>query len=683
MKAVGRLKRVSDAWGDRVRGTYAYRFRDGEGGRTLRAGLAGLRLAMPREDRGGAPAAAARCLEHTFDLLGSGWVRVEEGMACPGMEGHAYRARRRRPDTGSGRNARESRRILGLIEAPYRRLDWQIDFKSGYRWSEATWFKGIRIGPAPGADIKVPWELGRMQHLFPLVDAHIRSGSDAGGTGRPSPYLAEYRNQVLDFIGNNPPRFGVHWNCAMEVAIRVCNLLVSADLLLSAGAVLDEAFLGILANSVFEHGRHIRGNLERYGEERNNHYLADLVGLAFAGKYLAGDREAEEWLGFAAKTLPEEIDYQFNGDGSNFEGSTAYHCFSTEMALYGLALLAGEEGRKGDAYRGRYAAQAARLGRAAEFIVHITKPNGEIPQIGDDDSGSFLRLAPDEGDPLDKRSVVAAAAGLIERRDFLDFAGEGRTESLIARALAGKAFTVPARPVSAPAGNTDGEASFLGFFESESRGAGMEWEILLPSGCDQDALAIHAYPDFGLYVYEGGGFYLAVRCGPETRKGSGGHFHNDQLGVEAFSGGVALITDPGSYVYTALPARRNLYRSTRSHFVPYLPYGDEQEPLTDGLFRLRGTLRPVCLYSGPKGFLGAFHWRNREVRRGIRLEAGMIRIRDRISGMGQIPEGAAEAIRKGLPLARNYGMISATVRSVDPRYVNFSSERSHERIANR
>jgi hypothetical protein len=35
-----------------------------------------------------------------------------------------------------------------------------------------------------------------------------------------------------------------------------------------------------------------------------------------------------------------------------------------------------------------------RLEKMAEFTMHITKPNDHIPQIGDNDSGRFLKLQP-------------------------------------------------------------------------------------------------------------------------------------------------------------------------------------------------------------------------------------------------------------------------------------------------
>ena len=97
--------------------------------------------------------------------------------------------------------------------------------------------------------------------------------------------------------------------------------------------------------------------------------------------------------------------------------------------------------------------------------MDITKPNGHVIQIGDNDSGRFLKLQPifnqltvDEAkarsvnlegcnelpengiywdeNHLDHRHLVAAINGLFQRDDFARFTGEGWFETDIIRYLA-------------------------------------------------------------------------------------------------------------------------------------------------------------------------------------------------------------------------------------------------------
>lgn len=84
-------------------------------------------------------------LQHRFDVLGSGWVQVRHGIACAGLGKYRYPATASVKADAAGKwlegrinrsNVGTSRRIWRLIDFPYEPIDWQLDFKSGYRWSE-------------------------------------------------------------------------------------------------------------------------------------------------------------------------------------------------------------------------------------------------------------------------------------------------------------------------------------------------------------------------------------------------------------------------------------------------------------------------------------------------------------------------------------------------------------------
>ncbi|MEK7245782.1 MAG: heparinase II/III family protein, partial [Pseudomonadota bacterium] len=326
---------------------------------------------------------AERYRAHRFDLLGSGWVRVAHGMSCAGVEGHRYPPGSAVAADPAGTwlegrinsaNRAGARAAWALVDAGYAPLDWQLDFKSGFRWREDDWFDDIRVAPQPGADIKVPWELARMQHLAIL--AHAFAWTKDGTFAR------EIRNQILDFVAQNPPGFGVNWRVAMEVAIRAANWISAFELLRAADHAFDAPFVDVLKASLFDHGRHIVANLERYPEGRGNHYLADLAGLAFIAAWLPRTAETDAWLAFAAREIPAEVLHQFNPDGSNFESSVCYHRLAAEMAAFALAVLVGS-----GAAIPNLAGVAARLVRAGEFLRDLTKPSGRVAQIGDNDSG--------------------------------------------------------------------------------------------------------------------------------------------------------------------------------------------------------------------------------------------------------------------------------------------------------
>ncbi|MBL4574929.1 MAG: hypothetical protein JKY51_02380, partial [Opitutaceae bacterium] len=262
-------------------------------------------------------------LQHDFDLLGIGWTHVEyvdEFFVITEKVGVVQNLK----EMVSNTNYIESKEILALLDSKYKLIDWRRDFKSGHRWGAMTWYRAVKISPKTGVDIKAPWELARMHHLTQFAFQY-------GITGKNKKYLREFRNQVLDFIATNPPRFGVNWCCTMDVGIRVSNWLVAYDLFCAYGAEFDEDFLKVFKRSIYEHGKHIRNNLEWYPHLRSNHYLANIVGLLFVASYLPSSKEVDGWLSFSVEELVKEVKLQFNSDGSNFEASTSYHRLSGEM----------------------------------------------------------------------------------------------------------------------------------------------------------------------------------------------------------------------------------------------------------------------------------------------------------------------------------------------------------------
>ncbi|MBF0290439.1 MAG: alginate lyase family protein [SAR324 cluster bacterium] len=315
-------------------------------------------------------------------------------------------------------NLEESQRIWSLISPDYTPIDWHLDFKSGYRWEERTWYLDIRYAQKPGVDIKVPWELARMQHLPMLSWAYVLANHGVDGFASPEKYIQEFRNQILDFIATNPPRFGVNWACTMDVGIRAANWLIGYDLFRAFGVTFDSEFLKIFQRSIHEHGQHCLKNLEYSPKFRTNHYLSDIAGLLFVAAYLPSTPEIDGWLAFAIQELLSEMEYQFHPDGSNFEASTSYHRLSTEIMLYCSAIcFTFPKAKKDNLFQSRlvnlprlkpnheqeYNPSSSeffppwfweRLEKAAEFTMLITKPTGEIPQIGDNDSGRFLKTWP-------------------------------------------------------------------------------------------------------------------------------------------------------------------------------------------------------------------------------------------------------------------------------------------------
>jgi hypothetical protein len=627
---------------------------------------------------------AHRAIEHRFNLLGSGWVTVAHGVRCAGIEGVAYP---QAPAVVSDRegawlarrvnaeNVAAAQSVWRLVDESYTPIDWQLDFKSGYRWREDIWHGDIRFGDAPGADVKVPWELARMQHLPALALACHYAGAGVPGFRPPAVYARELRDQVLDFVAANPPRFGVNWACAMDVAIRAANLLVARGVLAASGIAFDDAFERVFHSSLLAHGRHVATNLEWSPDARGNHYLADVAGLVFVAVLMPCSNETDAWLAFAVQELIAEAAIQFHEDGSHFEGSVCYHRLASETVLWTTALLSDlpEDKRRALAdYRhdspgapprlkpgpiamhplpGRAGTSPLpawwweRLARMADYTAAMTKPGGLVAQFGDNDSGRFIPLAGGEqlragNDPsaagwsLDHGSLVAGIDALLGPGDGAQRAPD--PASWIVAGLAGMKGPRAARPrAECPRpSKLDDEAVWRAAEERYSKVAeASRWTCDFPSasGTLLRSLTATAFPGMGCYIFRGPQLYLAVRCGEIGLAGLGAHAHCDQLAIELVLEGKELVRDPGTYLYTPFPERRNAYRSAAAHHVPRSP-GREPADLALGLFDLRGAAPGECLYFGPRGFVGRHAGYGPWVYRVIALEENHVRVRDYAEG---------------------------------------------------
>ena len=549
-------------------------------------------------------------VEHKFDLLGSGWVKNSYDSAALGLEGYKYDM-----NVAAPANAPEG----------YEPIDWQKDFKSGFRWDEKKWYKDQRIAHKLGSDIKVPWELARLQHLpqlavFAIADPSLKELN-----------LKEFKNQILDFISNNPPRMGVNWTCTMDVGIRVANMLAAYDMLcqMDEGRILDADFKQTFSNSVYEHALHIVNNLEYSPHLTSNHYLSDIAGLLFACAYLDASRETDAWLAFAVQEVISEMKKEFYEDGGNFESSTSYHRLSGELMVYAAALILGLKSEKISSLQ-NYDAKlwrkkpkllppggqefkitngqivlpqwfVDRLYKVGRFTADITKPNGEVPQFGDNDSGRFFKFSPNgeflsneqavrkylnlsgfmgDNEPfwdeniLNHSTLISCMGGIFDDEIFKN---DMHFERSFTRALAGRTLEASDKTYRRPI------VSVAKFRELPHRKS-MEFKI--PNSQEIKNLF---YPGSGIFIFKSSKFYLAICATPLGQKGHGGHTHNDKLGYELWIDGKDIAKDPGTYLYTPLPDRRNEFRSVMAHNVP-IASGLEQNSWGEGIAGLFGML---------------------------------------------------------------------------------------------
>lgn len=582
-------------------------------------------------------------LNHRFDLLGSGWIKNSYHSESPGIEGIKFEnpLQNLKIDPSGdwlseiviNSHLDYSKNIWKKILSEndkYQPIDWQQDYKSGFRFnSKTSYLEQNKLVTADGIDLKMPWELGRLQHLPQLAIFYKNKPESVE-------IIKEFKCQLLDFIMTNPVGMGVNWTCTMDVGIRAANICLAYDWFkqLDSQKVLDQEFDQIVLNYIYLHGVHIFNNFEYKEGLTSNHYLGNIAGLTYLSCYLSNFKEGDFWLAYSIQELDNELKRQFFNDGSNFEGSTAYHRLSGEMIVYCFSLVHSISNeklktlsklnsksfnikanyKKTDFTTKTFLSPSTidAIYKMSEFTLAYTKPNGNITQVGDNDSGRFFKLTPcgefltleiafkkyknlvktidyreqkywDENN-INHGSFLAAINGFFNISSLTSYSIDYSTEYTLIQSLVKNCYTSTSQQVS----NVNQEVVFPSYKKSTIK------EINLSI----DNLIVNYFADFGFISISDTTFYLSISFGCNKKSHhSWGHYHNDKLAIELQINNEDIFLDPGTYIYTPLPKERNKFRSTAHHNTINVK-GIEQNHFNttiSGLFSLKQEVKTTVL----------------------------------------------------------------------------------------
>ncbi|MCH7642884.1 MAG: alginate lyase family protein [Chloroflexi bacterium] len=525
-------------------------------------------------------AVAESSLNHSFDLLGSGPTVPDYSLEAagafgsrysqaPGPEKEAVQLERMRTlvrTSGAflqslgpaNRDDPDGRQAEGLSD--YRPIDWHVDFKSGYRWDPGTWWLDARVAPSPGVDIKVPWELSRSHHLVAIALA-------GAADGRKEEAADAVSLQIIDWIAANPVRFGVNWRSPMDVSIRAANWIWALSIL--GTEAFPRPFLWLAAKSLYQHGQFIEANLDFEHISPDNHYLADIVGLLHVGAALPGIPEASAWFALCFQELERQMAHTVLPDGLSYEGSTGYHRLVAEMfslgALVSVNLPDAVRASALSPVRARRRSPRvapdewdfdprsrtvfsdrfwSRLTAMIQATRDLTKPNGLVPQFGDQDNSRFVRF--------DWPGTVTDGRLVEEPHDHRHLS-----------ALAGPMLDISSdeQPSKYPVDAAVGHALWEGRSRPTVRQIAAS-DVQRFSGADTD---VTWFPSGGICVMRNASAWIAIRIGTAGAVSPTGHTHDDLLSFVLNVGGHDFIVDPGSGVYTADSSLRNALRASSAH----------------------------------------------------------------------------------------------------------------------
>jgi hypothetical protein len=290
---------------------------------------------------------------------------------------------------------------------------------------------------------------------------------------------------------------------------------------------------------------------------------------------------------FVLSELENEITNQFNEEGTNFEGSTHYAAFATE-ALILCKISMQDLDQTSD-----FSPVIDKLILLNKKFLELLIIDGELSQIGDNDSGRIFYFAFEEEKPLKLTWLIKMIESLEINENLIINKNNNMNE--VSKEIPNlKDYKRVKHP-----------------------------EIKLFSKDYQS----YAYPEFGIFIWRNDSEYLSIRCGPIGQNGVGGHSHYDQLSIECFTDNKWIARDPGTGTYTDDISTRNKFKSLEYHWGPNLNIKFKKEDEFD-CFKINNMTDGNVLTFNMENFLGVVEFNGSKIYREIKLDDGILSIQD-------------------------------------------------------
>ncbi len=393
-------------------------------------------------------------------------------------------------------------------------VNWHLDPVAGREPPLVHWSRIDPLSIEQVGDSKVVWELSRHQWLLDLGQAYRITGNER--------YAECFVDLVTRWMDANPAGFGINWSSALEAAMRLLSWCWALSFFRGASALSPAVFYTMLS-WIQQHARFIERNYSRYFSP-NTHLTVEALGLFYVGVLFPELEGAGRWRVLGAQTLIDQISLQVYADGGYFEQSTRYQYYTVETYLH-FVILAKQN------HIALPEHVETRLKKMVRFLLHLRRPDGTLPQIGDTDGGWLLPFQ--RRGTGDYRALFSIAAVLF---DSGTFAWAADSLALETQWLFGK--------------NTENIAP-----RAKPRAP-------LPD-------PLHSFRDSGYVVMRSGwhsrAHQMIVDTGPLGCRVSGGHGHADLLSIQCSCWGENYLVDAGTYCYTADAGWRDYFRSSGAH----------------------------------------------------------------------------------------------------------------------
>ena len=410
--------------------------------------------------------------------------------------------------------------LLGLEVKLPDPISWNRNPQTGKDYPKDHHSTIDTMDPAGYGDVKYVWELNRHQFFIEVAKAYFLTGEEK--------YATKIWDWFSSWVEDNPYKLGINNTSVLEHSIRIY-AWIWAYFFTKESSVWTIERRESLARQLLLEGCMIEENLSFYYSPYN-HLIGELAALAFLGTVFSSSPQTEMWRDKYWQEMERQLPKQFHPDGFTVEQASYYHHFTVGFYLMG-ALLREQNGLpvSAEVYE--------TMEKALGFSMDLTRPDGQLPMLGDIDSARSIYFYRPET-MWNLRPFLSLGAVLFKRQDMKFVAG-GLNEEVLW--LLG----------------TEGVKSFDNL---ETNKPGHTSTV---------------YTKSGYYIMRDGwqstDNYCCFDCG-EIAHGvfkdgtpSAAHGHGDILSFDLCINGQPLVIDPGFFTYFGPLEWHRYFRSTHGH----------------------------------------------------------------------------------------------------------------------
>jgi hypothetical protein len=407
--------------------------------------------------------------------------------------------------------------LLGTVRTDLKRPDWFYDPVTGRRSAPDTCaFRLDQRDESAVGNVKVVWELSRLQHLTLLAAAWYLTGDDA--------YAERTAEQLQSWWQENPFLSGINWTSGIELGVRLVNFAWIRRLL-DGWPQAAELFEGnqLALRQIRWHQEYLAAFPSR-GSSANNHVIAEAAGQLAASCAFPWFPESPRWRRQSRALFERELHRNTFPSGVNRELASDYHGFVAELGYFAAVEAAAAGTPLCDATWRLLCAMT-------DVMAALVDERGRPPRQGDSDEGRVVLLDPPEHNRWP--ALLSLGDTLFGRLDWWP-AVRPDTASTLAGALLAAAGVTGRQAGGRPPVRPDRFAD-----------AGIT--IIRTDAADTP------------------GLWCRLDGGPHGFLSIAAHAHADALSAEVRYGGVDILADPGTYCYHGEPQWRQYFQSTIGH----------------------------------------------------------------------------------------------------------------------